>query len=249
MQNVRFARELRGGETGPDVEGVARALARAGFLDGLAKLMTKTPGFRRTYNASKQKGVNKARAKIKLPQTGTYDRRVHEYLERLDAFDAYAGKLMLDWAPRPTLCFPIAGPDVRVSVGGLHETGGLPGNWAIDFLCRAGSAIVAPERATVTRFSGSDPAAGRPNAIGVYGWTTYLQTPKGYVYFLTHQGARLPSLKVGQRVEAGDLLGFVGRQQPLTGRPDHLHIGVSSPLGPSDAKKRITAVSRAPRVS
>lgn len=246
MQQVRFARELHGGEQGPDVEGVARALARAGFLEGLPKLMSKTPGFRRTYNASKQRGVNKARAKIKLAQTGVYDRKVHEYLERLDAFDAYAAKMMHNWRPPPTLCFPIAGPDVRVTVGGLHETGGLPGNWAIDFLCAPGSGVVAPERATVTRFSGHDPDDDRADSIGVFGWTTYLVTPTGYRWFLTHQGARLPTLKVGQRVEAGDLLGFVGNQRF---RPDHLHAGVSSPKGPADAKKHVTAVSRAPRVS
>lgn len=151
--------------------------------------------------------------------------------------------------PTPPLVFPITGLDTKVATGGLHETGGLPGNWAIDFICKAGSGICSPERATVTRFSGHDPATGKPNAVGVYGWTTYLQTPAGYVYFLTHQGRRLPSLKVGQRVEPGDLLGFVGHQQPLTGRPDHLHIGVSSPHGPADAKKRITAVSKAPRAS
>lgn len=246
MQQVRFPRELHGGETGPDVEGVARALARAGFLEGLPKLMSKTPGFRRTYNASKRQAVNRARARIKQPQTGIYDRRVHGYLERLDAFDGYAAKLMHDYRAAPALCFPIAGPDTIVHVGGLHETGGLPGNWALDFLCASGSAVVAPERATVTRFSGSDPSDDRADSIGVFGWTTYLTTPAGYMWFLTHQGARLPTLTLGQRVEAGDLLGYVGDQRY---RPDHLHAGVSSPKGPADARKHVLAVSRAPRVS
>lgn len=246
MQSVRFARELHGGETGQDVEGMARALARAGFLGGLAKLMSKTPAFRRTYNASKRAAVDRARAKIKLPATGVYDQRVHTYLERLDAFDAYAAKLMHDYRPPPVLCFPIAGPDTKVYVGGLHETGGLPGNWALDFLCPAGSGIVAPERATVTRFSGHSPADDTADSIGVFGWTTYLQTPRGYVWFLTHQGRRLPTLRVGMRVQAGDLLGYVGDQRY---RPDHLHAGCSSPLGPADAKKHVIAVSRAPRVS
>src|SRR5262245_42625698 len=124
MTKAKFTRELHGGvrgeETGPDVEGVGRALARAGFLEGIAKFANKLPAFRSTYNESKRKGVNRARAKIKLAQTGVYDRKVHEYLERLDAFDAYAAKLMLDYAPAPALVFPIAGPDVKVSVGGLH---------------------------------------------------------------------------------------------------------------------------------
>lgn len=97
MTKARFARELHGGETGPDVEGVARALARAGFLEGLAKLTAKTPGFRRTYNRSKQTGVNHVRASLKLPPNGVYDKRVHAELERLDAFDAYAASLMGQW--------------------------------------------------------------------------------------------------------------------------------------------------------
>lgn len=246
VTRARFTRELRGGETGPDVEGVGRALARAGFLSGLAAFMQKARRVRRTYGDGKKHGVNRARAKIKLPQTGVYDRKVHEYLERLDAFDRYAQKLMLDYAPPPKIVFPF-GEGVAVTIcQGLHETGGLPGNWAIDFCCDPGSGILVPERATVTRFSGHPPSDDTADAQGVFGWTTYFQTPKAYVYFLTHEGRRQPGLQVGQRVEAGDLVGFVGDQRY---RPDHAHLGVSSPLGPADAKKRIITVANAARVS
>ena len=148
--------------------------------------------------------------------------------------------------PTPAMVFPIAGPDSHVFVGGLHETGGLPGNWAIDFICKAGLGVVAPEAATITRFSGNDPSDDSADARGVYGWTTYLRTPAGYVYFITHQGRRYPTLRVGVRVQAGDLLGYVGDQRF---RPDHAHVGVTSPKGAADAKKHITAVSKAPRAS
>jgi hypothetical protein len=47
------------------------------------------------------------------------------------------------------------------------------------------------------------------------------------------------------RVEAGDTLGRVGDQ---VFRPDHVHYGVTSSLGSADAKKRIIAVSKAPRI-
>lgn len=214
-------------------------------MDGLAKFMSKVPTFRRTYNDSKRRAVDRARAKIKLPQSGVYDRRVHEYLERLDAFDAYAQKLMLDYAPAPTLVFPF-GEGVHVTIcQSLHETGGLPGNWAIDFCVAPGTGILVPERSTVSRFSGSPPSSDQPDGTGVFGWTTYFLTPKGYSYFLTHQGRRAAELKVGMRVEAGDLVGFVGDQEF---RPDHAHLGVSSPLGPADAKKRILAVANAARI-
>lgn len=245
MTRARFTREFHGGETGPDVEGVGRALARAGLLEGLAKFMNKTPAFRRKYNRSKERGVNKARAKLKLKQNGVYDRQVHEYLERLDAFDRYAQKLMLDYTAPPKLVYPF-GIDAAVAIcQGLHETGGLPGNWAIDFCCKPGTGILAPELATVTRFSGHPPEDDSADALGVFGWTTYLQTPKLYMYFITHQGGRLPTLRVGQVVHPGDLLGFVGNQRY---RPDHAHIGVSSPKGPRAAKAHMLAVSRAERI-
>ena len=43
-----------------------------------------------------------------------------------------------------------------------------------------------------------------------------------------------------------DLIGYVGDQRY---RSDHLHLGVTSPHGEADAKKRIQAVAAAPRVS
>jgi len=149
--------------------------------------------------------------------------------------------------PAPARVFPIAAPpDIHVLVGGLHPTAGLARNWALDFICHAGLGICAPEAATVTRFSGHDPSDDTADKNGVYGWSTYLTTPAGYVYFITHQGRRYPSLRVGHHVKAGDLLGFVGDQRY---RSDHAHIGVTSPKGEADAKARITAVSRAPRVT
>lgn len=248
VTQARFTRVLRPTpqpQPGPDIEGIGRALARAGFLEGLAKFIDKTPLFRRTYNVSKQKGVNRARAKIKLPQTGVYDEKVHEYLERLDAFDRYAQKLMLDYRAPLTYCYPVASERAFICQG-LHETGGLPGNWAIDFCAPPGSGIVAPLKGTVYRFSGHPPQDDTADAKGVFGWTTYLAAPGGYECFITHQGARLPTLRVGMTVQPGDLIGFVGDQHY---RPDHAHVGISSPKGPRDAKQVILAISRAPRPS
>jgi len=147
---------------------------------------------------------------------------------------------------KPKMVFPIAGPDSHVFVGEIHETGGLDHNWALDFICKAGLGIVAPEAGRVTRFSGNDPSDDSADARGVYGWTTYIETPAGYEYFITHQGRRYPTLRPGMKVQAGDLLGYVGDQRF---RPDHAHVGVTSPKGDADAKKHIVAVSKAPRPS
>lgn len=148
--------------------------------------------------------------------------------------------------PVSSLVFPIAGPDSHVFVGTLHQTDGLEHNWALDFICKAGLGIVAPEAGTITRFSGHDPSDDTSDARGVFGWTTYLRTAKGYEYFITHQGRRYPTLRPGMTVQAGDLLGYVGDQRY---RPDHAHVGVTSPKGDADAKARMTAVSKAPRVN
>lgn len=144
------------------------------------------------------------------------------------------------------IVYPIANPDIEVFEGGLHETSGVNGNWSIDFICKAGAGIVAVEDATITRFSGRDPSDDQADAQGVYGWSTWYRTPAGYTYFATHQGRRYPTLRVGMKVQAGDLIGYVGDQRF---RPDHLHLGVNSPKGEADAKVRIKQVAAAPRVS
>lgn len=148
--------------------------------------------------------------------------------------------------PKPSMVFPIAAGDSKVFTGGLHPTDGLEGNWAIDFICKAGLGVVAPEAGLITRFSGHDPSDDTADRNGVYGLTTYLRTPAGYLYFITHQGRRYPTLRPGMHVQAGDLIGYVGDQRF---RPDHAHVGVTSPKSQADAKARITAVSKSPHVS
>jgi len=171
------------------------------------------------------------------PGKGTYWRPALKLLDEVEA----------SLRVKPVaLVFPVAAPRSQVFVGGLHETSGLDGNWALDFICKAGLGIVAVEAGRITRFSGNDPSDDNADRNGVYGWTTYYETAAGYEYFATHQGRRYPTLRPGMRVEAGDLLGYVGDQRF---RPDHLHLGVTSPKGEADAKARIMAVSKAPVVS
>jgi murein DD-endopeptidase MepM/ murein hydrolase activator NlpD len=142
--------------------------------------------------------------------------------------------------------YPIAG-DFNVLEGGLHETAGLPGYWSIDFICKAGLGIVAVENATITRFSGHDPSDDSADKNGVFGWSTYYRSTSGiYTYFATHQGRRYPTLRVGMKVQAGDLIGFVGDQRY---RADHLHLAVHSTKGETDAKAQIRKVAEAARVS
>ena len=142
----------------------------------------------------------------------------------------------------PELCYPHpAGPGVVIGQG-LHETGGLPGNWAMDFMAPGGWPVLAPCDGTVSRFSGHDPATGTHPPGDVFGYSLYVKDAQGRTYFFTHLGSR--SCEVGQRVESGQKLGRVGNWPHDPGR-SHTHLGVTSPLGAAQAKARIIAISTA----
>lgn len=143
------------------------------------------------------------------------------------------------------LCYPIAkGPQASVCQG-LHQTAGLNGNWAMDFCAAGGSDVVAVEACKIVRLSGNDPAQGSDDEIGIFGWSIHYETVKSYRYFSTHYGSR--TVSEGERVKAGTVIGRIGNWPDDPGR-SHLHLGVTSPLGESDAKDRIEAVSQAVRV-
>lgn len=144
----------------------------------------------------------------------------------------------------PTLVNPLPRGSLGSVCQGLHATAGLPGNWAIDFCASSGTPVLAPEGGVIQRLSGHDPNEDTWDTLGVFGWTVYVRTDQGYVYFITHLGWR-PAFIVDQRVRAGEIVGKIGDQKF---RPDHSHVGVTSPLGEADAKRRILAVSTASRV-
>lgn len=149
---------------------------------------------------------------------------------------------------QPPLCYPHpAGLGLhRPPYGDLHQTAGLPGNWALDFMAPGGTPILAPQDATVTRWSGHDPATGVHDG-DIFGWSVYLTTSGRVVYFATHMGDRYGP--PGAKVKRGDLIGHVGHWPGNSGR-SHTHLGVSFPfggtLGKSAAVARIEAVAKAP---
>ncbi len=127
----------------------------------------------------------------------------------------------------------------------LHETAGLPNNWAIDFMCPGGTRFIAPEAGTITRLSGHNPSEG---VIGgdIYGWNIYLTTSSGIMYFATHLENRITEL-LNHRVTVGCILGHVGHWPHDPGR-SHTHLGVTHPGGQAAAKDHICAVAKAARV-
>ena len=120
---------------------------------------------------------------------------------------------------------PIPNRDLT-SIGGLHQTEGLPGYPAHDYMAPAGSPVVAPESGTIVKLSGHDPSEGpTEGAHGPFGWSLYLHATNGHTYYLTHLGTR--DVQVGEKIHAGQVIATVGNYAKWTGTPDHVHMGVS----------------------
>lgn len=232
-------RTLRISDRGPAVVAAKRSVFKA--LGTLGRHPSPTPVFGPFFATS----VKTYQRKAKIKQTGIVDDPTWLALERGGWIDAYSKALLLkDTAQRPSIVYPVPAGQISTVCQGLHPTAGLAGNWAIDFCSPPGTEIVAVEAGTVRRLSGHDPSDDTWDSQGVYGWSVHFETAHGYRYYVTHLGWRA-SLREGEFVVAGALLGRVGDQEF---RPDHQHYGVTSPYGERDARRRIEAVSRAPRV-
>lgn len=160
--------------------------------------------------------------------------------------DAYARYLY--WRFKVPVAQPAMASPLKVGAvpSFLHPTAGLLGNWALDWMAPGGTPVYAAEDAKIKKLSGRSPGEGADQVIGIFGWSIHYETVKGYRYFGTHHGSR-ENLIVGQTVKAGEKLGEVGHWPNDPGR-SHLHLGVTSPLGESDAKKRIQAVAASRRL-
>jgi murein DD-endopeptidase MepM/ murein hydrolase activator NlpD len=131
-----------------------------------------------------------------------------------------------------------------LTVEGLHPTAGLAGYEARDWMCAAGTPVVACENGTVERFSGHDPLFGPTDGVhGPFGWSIYLKGASGTDYYYTHLGSRVA--KLGQVVQAGTVLGAVG-DYAKWGGANHVHLGVHpGPSGHPD----INDIYAAPRAT
>jgi hypothetical protein len=246
-----FPRQVHNGDAaGDDVYGHKRAMHRLLGDGQLDELEGKPVSVRRTPGIGFEALVRRLQRKARQPQTGVFTERLYNELWRVAAYDAKAQNLVVRYNAThqtPKLVYPFPSNVNARLCQGLHETGGLPGNWALDWCAPPGSPLVAVEKATVSRLSGSDPDVDRPDAYGVFGWTTYyVARDLRREWFWTHQGRREPGIHVGQVLEAGDPVGYVGDQDY---RPDHIHGGVSSPLGEADARRHVEAVNRAGKVT
>ncbi len=116
------------------------------------------------------------------------------------------------WAAWPS---PVAGGDVLLSYGAVHEGGTHRG---VDVACAPGADVLAPGDGTVV-FAGSVPADG--------GGTC------GAITILTADGLRISFLPIDElavsqheQVRSGDRLGAVAPRGDASSEATHLHIGV-----------------------
>lgn len=81
-----------------------------------------------------------------------------------------------------------------------------------------------------------DPTADDPNTRG--GVAIAIIGDDGIRYYGSHLSRISADIKPGMRVEAGQVLGFIGESGNARGRGAHLHFGISRPTSPEDWKTR-----------
>jgi murein DD-endopeptidase MepM/ murein hydrolase activator NlpD len=104
--------------------------------------------------------------------------------------------------------------------GATHETGGLPGYPAYDYMAPAGTPVVAPYDGRIRKLSGRSPKAGGPPG-GPLGYSIYL-AGNGNDYYMTHLDH--VRVKVGDRVKQGHQIAQVADGPPSWSTP-HCHMG------------------------
>jgi murein DD-endopeptidase MepM/ murein hydrolase activator NlpD len=120
---------------------------------------------------------------------------------------------------RRGLRLPIDGADVAAMKGDFRERrgGGSRGHEAVDILAPRHTPIHAVDDGSIARLFES--AAG--------GTTIYQFDPSGrFCYYYAHLQAYAPGLRDGQRIERGDVIGYVGTTGNAPPNTPHLHFAI-----------------------
>lgn len=117
--------------------------------------------------------------------------------------------------------FPIDGPyDLPlIDSWGYPRAPGTPDeHWheGIDIFAPKGTPLVASERGVATR-------VGIAELGGLRVW---VQGESGTKWYYAHMSAIAEGLEVGDVVEVGDLLGYIGNSGNAVGTPDHVHMQI-----------------------
>lgn len=104
-----------------------------------------------------------------------------------------------------------------------HQTGGLAGYPAFDYMAAAGTKVVSPVDGKVFKLSGKSPSLGGPPG-GPLGYSIYIDGSNGKKYFLTHVDK--VKVKVGQSVSQGEWIAEIANG-PSSWSSPHVHMGVN----------------------
>jgi murein DD-endopeptidase MepM/ murein hydrolase activator NlpD len=133
--------------------------------------------------------------------------------------------------PSSGVC-PVKGP-VRIGQGwGAPRDGGRRRHQGIDLLAGAGTPLVAVASGQIIRLSNLDRGRG--------GISLWLRDARGTAFYYAHNQHNL--VRLGQRVQAGQLLARVGATGNARGGPPHLHFqihpGGGRPVSPDAVMRR-----------
>lgn len=237
---------------GPTAKALKRGMSRLGFMEwdefdehfneNLADALSKWDPGHSGYGEGRWEEIRKAKVPKGMAHAGEW------------ALDVPAQELIRDeWAaahpvppPLPALVYPHDKDWASYSGGYVHQTGGIGGNYALDFLAAPGTPVLAVEDGTVSRTSGYDPASGLHGQYeDVFGWSLYVRCRYGF-YYSTHYG-RI-TVGAGSKVRVGDIIGYVG-DWPHDRPRSHTHYGYTQFTHiPWMSANKIRAVAAAPRV-
>lgn len=113
--------------------------------------------------------------------------------------------------------FPVFGPAAYGDTFGAYR-GDVAGKWhhGEDIVAPLGSPLLAVSDGTVFSVGWND--------IG--GWRLWLRDVQGNEFYYAHLSAYSPLARDGQRVKAGDVLGFVGKSGDARASIPHLHFEI-----------------------
>jgi len=145
-------------------------------------------------------------------------RRDGDYLIRIQPELLRGGRYSISIVVRPSLVFPVSDHDTR-AIGGRYgdpRDGGRRRHEGLD--------IFAPRGTPVLAAAGGVIRSTRRNNLG--GNVVWLRDQFGRTHYYAHLDRQ--AVVRGQRVQAGDTIGFVGNTGNARRTPPHLHFGMYS---------------------
>lgn len=131
----------------------------------------------------------------------------------------------LDYLRSRRLLIPVAGIPLAKVPDNFLEKRGSRQHSALDFMAARGTPVVSADAGAVEKIHTS--AGG--------GLTLYLSDPSGeFIYYYAHLDRYKPGIKEGDRIAAGEIIGYVGSTGNAVASAPHLHFAI----GKMDAEKR-----------